>query len=419
MNPLRRLQRRPAQTLLVLLAVFFGSAAITLSLSAYFGSPQFRPELADRFELTSGWRSREETNFHPLFVENDLEAVQALAPAVERLAIFGRTTNFWPFYPQVAGELYEFPDSATVSAAYFEIMGMTPGRGSFFTEADRGRNTVVVSEGAARMLFGTDNAVDQEIGVPSRYDTLGRALSARIPFMVVGTFPDADLEALRTPVGSWVYTKPLLLFPAWSQGVGPIHAEQETLLAQARPGQEEAARTQLLAAVRQVYEDEISPDDTALGRDFYLTEPGEGAGLPADFIDPSVVLFGVFGIVALLTSTIGVFSAGLTDVLARTRELGVRRALGASRRRVALSLAGEASLVALVGGVLGVLAAALVVPLMATAVGESGFGNAELRWRPLAGLIALALVGGLSFVLNLVPAWQAVRASPVEALGSN
>lgn len=62
-----------------------------------------------------------------------------------------------------------------------------------------------------------------------------------------------------------------------------------------------------------------------MGRDFYITEPGEGFSLPADFIDPSVVLFGVFGIVALLTSTIGVFSAQLTDVLERTRELGAGR----------------------------------------------------------------------------------------------
>lgn len=165
------------------------------------------------------------------------------------------------------------------------------------------------------------------------------------------------------------------------------------------------------------YEGELDPQERAENRDFYLTEPGDGLSLPADFIDPAVVLFGVFGIVALLTSTIGVFSAQLADVLERSRELGVRRALGASRRWVVLALAGEASAVALVGGSLGVLAAALVVPLMAAAVGDSSFGGTDLRWRPLAGFIALALVTGLSFVLSLVPAWQAVRSAPVEALG--
>ena len=103
MNVLRRLKRKPAQTLLVLLAVFFGSAAITLSLSAYLGSPQFRSGLSDRFELSAGWRTRDEWGGNPLFVENDLEAVQALAPAVERLAgAVERREVVRPHRPRVA-----------------------------------------------------------------------------------------------------------------------------------------------------------------------------------------------------------------------------------------------------------------------------------------------------------------------------
>lgn len=128
---------------------------------------------------------------------------------------------------------------------------MTPVRGSFFTEADRGENVVVISEGAARTLFGAENPVGQEIGVPSGFDTLGAELSPRIPFTVIGTFADTDIDARQTPFGYTAYTKPPLLYPAWSQGVGPISDLQETLLAQARAGREEAARGQLLAAARQ------------------------------------------------------------------------------------------------------------------------------------------------------------------------
>ena len=417
MNLLRRLRRKPAQTLLVLLAVFFGSAAVTLALSAFLSSPQFRPGLSDRFELTSGWRTQSEVNLHPLFVERDLEEVQALTPDVEGLAIFGRTSNFGPVYPQVGGDLYQFPDEATASPEYFEIMGMTPVRGSFFTEADRGENVLVISEGSARTLFGLENPVGQTIGVPSRYDTLGAELSPRIPFTVVGTFADTEIDAKQTPFGYKIYTKPPLLYPSWSQGIGPVTDVQETLLARSAPGQEEAARTQLLAAVRQVYKDKIDPDDQAVGRDFYLTEPGEGFGLTTG-IDPAVVLFGVFGIVAFLTSAIGVFSAQLADVLERGHELGVRRALGASRAQVVFALAGEAASVALIGSALGVLAAALAIPVMNTALGQTDFWQGDLHWRPLAALVALGLTVGLSFVLSLFPAWQRVKARPVDALKS-
>ena len=418
MSLLRRLQRRPAQTLLVLLAVFFGSAAITLSLSAYLSSPQFKSGLSDRFELSAGWRSRDEWNVRPMFVEADLAPVQALAPDIERLAIFGRTSNFGPVYVQVDGDLYQFPDEATASPEYFEIMGMTPVRGSFFTEADRGENVVVISEGSARTLFGLDDPVGQTIGVPSSYDTVGAELSRRIPFTVVGTFADADIDTAKTAYGYVLYSRPPILYPAWSQGVGPISDLQETFLAQAKTGQEEAARTQLLVAVRQYYKNELDPQQTAEDRDFYLTEPGDGASLLTNFIDPSVVLFSIFGIVALLTSTIGVFSAQLADILERGRELGVRRALGASQRRLILALTAEASTEAFIGSILGVSAAALAIPVMNKALGQTDFWQGDLHWRPLAALIALGLTVGLSFVLSLFPAWQAVKAKPIDTLSS-
>ena len=116
---------------------------------------------------------------------------------------------------------------------------------------------------------------------------------------------------------------------------------------------ERPPREQLLSAVRQFYADKLDPDERTENRDFYITEPGDGLSLPVDFIEPSVVLFGVFGIVALLTSTIGVFSAQLSAILERDRELGVRRAPGASKCRLVLALAGEASAVALIAGLLG------------------------------------------------------------------
>lgn len=186
---------------------------------------------------------RGDSNLHPLFVETQLEEIGALAPDVERLAIFGRTSNFGPVYLQVGDDLFQFPDEATVSAEFFEIMGLTPAQGSFFTEADRGENIVVMSEGSARRLFGPGNPVGREIGVPSGFDTIGAQLSPRVPFTVAGTFADADIEARTTPFGYRAYTLPPLLYPSWSQGVGPITNVQETLLAQARGGQEEAART--------------------------------------------------------------------------------------------------------------------------------------------------------------------------------
>ena len=139
-----------------------------------------------------------------------------MGTSVERLAIFGRRSNFGPVYILVGGELYQFPDEATVSPEYFDIMGVTPAQGSFFTEPDRGQNVIVMSEGAARTLFGLENLVGQEIGASSSYDTLGDALSPRIFFTVIGTFADTDVEACKGLFGVTSFTRPPLLYSSWS-----------------------------------------------------------------------------------------------------------------------------------------------------------------------------------------------------------
>ena len=127
-------------------------------------------------------------------------------------------------------------------------------------------------------------------------------------------------------------------------------------------------------------------------------------------------MFGLFGIVALIVGSIGIFSIMVVDALERERDIGIKRALGATRGSVVRELTLEATLLSGLGGLVGVLLAALVIPLLARQVGSNLFWSIDLRWQPLAGLLVVGVTLLLGLVLGIFPALRAGRTNPVQAL---
>ena len=413
---MRRFKRKSLRTALALLEVFLGTVAVTLALSAYLGSTALQ-SVPDTFQVVSGWRDNKEVEVHPLFLESKIAEVKALAPDVEYIAVHGHTTYGAVQSVQVGDELYTFDGADSVTADFADLMDLTPTRGSFFTEAERGQDVVVISDEAAAILFGADDPIGQTLGVlPNYYPEDGAPPPPR-RFRVVGTF--ADAQTRQTTTGSFTYsyyTVSPLLYPLWLGNQGFVTDAQEYLLVKAKPGLEEVAREQVLSAVRQVYAQDIDPELARDGKDFYLTEPSVGFELPNDYVDPSIVLFGLFGVVSLVTGSIGLFSMLLVDALERLHELGIKRALGASRLRIVGELAGEAALLAFVGSLLGVLASALLIPAVRRVAGDVLFTQTDLYWRPGVALGTVLATVLLSALLSLLPAVQAVKMKPIEAL---
>ena len=119
---LKRLLRKPLRTTLAVLEVLLGTLAVTLALSAYLGSPQLRTRVSDTFELVSGTRNDrgEAEEIRPIFTENKLSEIKGLAPDVETLGMYGRTTYFSPVYVQAGNDIYQFQGdgSSTVFVFY-------------------------------------------------------------------------------------------------------------------------------------------------------------------------------------------------------------------------------------------------------------------------------------------------------------
>jgi putative ABC transport system permease protein len=155
--------------------------------------------------------------------------------------------------------------------------------------------------------------------------------------------------------------------------------------------------------------DEASPENPG---QVTVSQPSAALTAQAEAKGALDTLFLGLGAVALLVGAIGVANIMIISVLERRQEIGLRRALGATRGQVRIQFLAEAILLSLVGGVIGVIAGAT-----ATASYARGHGEAVVippdAWA--GGLAAAVIIGAAA---GLLPAIRAARLSPVQALWS-
>jgi putative ABC transport system permease protein len=122
------------------------------------------------------------------------------------------------------------------------------------------------------------------------------------------------------------------------------------------------------------------------------------------------VVLGAIASISLVVGGIGIMNIMLASVLERIREIGVRRALGASQRDVLAQFLAEAVLISLAGGCAGILIG------VALSFGIERFAGIATIVSPLSVIVAFGVSLTVGLVFGIVPAWRAARQDPVVCL---
>lgn len=167
-------------------------------------------------------------------------------------------------------------------------------------------------------------------------------------------------------------------------------------------------------------EDEIKQKVADAG--YFAWTVSDMMGMIRSFFDVIMVVFNVFGSIALLAAAIGIVNTLLMSVEERTREIGLDKALGMSSGHIFAEFATEAILLGFWGSVLGVLVAFGIGTAVNAAVHAPGgflevFPTFDLFGFSLDNILPLILIIMLiAFIAGTAPAWKAARKNPIDAL---
>ena len=277
------------------------------------------------------------------------------------------------------------------SPSLFEITGAEFARGRPFTalEDREGARVAVIGASLSRALFGSESPIGRTLTLAGeRYTVVGELQKRR-----GGLFGENRQDnVLSLPVGT----------------VRKRFGEPERLVLylRAQPGQLAECSRQAEAILRLLRK--LPPDAP---NDFTLSTADQIIAT-FDAISARIGLVSVgLAAVSLLIGAIGVANVMFISVTERTREIGVRVAVGARRRQVRTQFLLEAAFLSGIGGLGGVIAA-LAIGLLLTLV-LSGFSAVAPPWAIVAGLASSVAVG---VVAGYWPARNAAAVDPVEAL---
>ncbi|HKV06260.1 MAG TPA: ABC transporter permease [Candidatus Acidoferrales bacterium] len=263
--------------------------------------------------------------------------------------------------------------------------------GSMFSQrdVDMAANVCVIGNTVAQQLFGDEDPVGQLIRVKN------------LPFRVLGVLQAKG----QSSNGQDQDDTMIMPFTTIQKKVSGITWVQMIMVSMSSQQAIVAAKPTIAAQLRQRHHLRSGEDD-----DFIIRSPDELAQTAEATSRILTLLLGSIASVSLLVGGIGIMNIMLVSVTERTREIGVRMAVGATEEDVQRQFLSEALVLSSLGGLIGIV----------LGIAGSALVSRALHWTtfvsPLSVFIAVVFSAGVGIAFGYYPARKAARLDPIEAL---
>jgi putative ABC transport system permease protein len=343
--------------------------------------------------FSHGRRSQEERMRKPLTFE-DAEAIKQLSSIETAVPFLDVSNNFFGSKVMVTGKNGKTSSAVQLQGTMPEIERTTTevlieGRWFSASESDAKANVCLIGSSVVDSYFPSGSPIDEEIDIGG------------IPFRIIGVLEKKEQlfgggggnndqsNVIYMPMGAALKLKP--------------NADDLFILAVANEGQLDRAKDDvqdLLRIRRQVPYGK--PNNFSMETAASLIDQFKAitAGVAIAMV--------VISSIGLMIGGIGVMNIMLVSVTERTREIGIRKAVGAKRSDIMLQFLIEAATLTGFGGMLGLLIGWLLTLLVKLVL-----PSYVPWWAPIAGFGASV---GIGIIFGLFPAWKAARLDPIESL---
>ena len=320
-----------------------------------------------------------------------------LAPSVKAVA---PQIDTWT--QVVAGREHVSAQVIGVVPEHAAVNNLRMTNGGFLTQSHIANRSevAVVSTSVSRALFGARSPVGESIRVNGRQ------------FAVVGLVEDSGAgffgsgEQVFVPITTAYYR---LSSERTAQGAIGVTSINVQAISQEAIG---SARLEIASILRQRHR-------VTERNDFKIDTLQELVETLNQVVTAFVLFLGFIGGISLLVGGIGVMNIMLVSVTERTREVGIRKAMGAKRRDILMQFITEAIFLTVAGGIIGMLISLALSPIINLAVGllnvsDSGLGG--FTFHPDVALMALSVSAAVGLLSGIYPAMRAARMHPIDAL---
>ncbi|MFC1995242.1 ABC transporter permease [Chloroflexota bacterium] len=320
-------------------------------------------------------------------ISEQVPYISSVAPSYSRnlqLVVGGENMN-----AQVTG----------VPPEYQEVQNLEIASGAFFTINDyqRGTKVAVLGSNVAETLFAGTDPIGQQVRMGSIIVRVIGVLESKEGLMMMGSSDDAiyiPLTAMQQTIAQ----------PRTNQGERVVSSIALTVSDEEHAGYVVEEITELLRSRHQ-----LGP---GVDDDFRIISIEEIASTISEVTSTMTLLLGAIAAISLLVGGIGVMNIMLVSVLERTKEIGIRKALGARERDIWGQFLIEAAFLSFAGGIIGVILGWVIAYFVNSTELMAAVVTADIV------ILAVSVSVGIGLFFGFYPAWNASRLNPIEALRS-